>query len=275
MQNGYLTQNIIETSMTVPFEQRVFPAMQASLPRMAQLIGYCPSSTMTSALVERLVLETEEAIGEPIRHTIRKAFPQPLDRSIADEVELGWKAPKRTLMLCNQLSRPNHVLVTANRFPRPKGGAYPADFGVFSIGISSVAPRALDVLTRLQTYATSSGAFMARADSPEWLESTETVLKVRGFARETFFPRIRFISENGWGISERFGWGTYIGPRCALAFGSLATPELIEPCKDGGAVVWLTKAPFDFRDETHFSRHQALKKELEGHLHPGTQIGEL
>jgi hypothetical protein len=49
--------------MTVPFEQRVFPAMQADLPRKAQLVGYCPSSTMTSALVERLVLETEEAIG--------------------------------------------------------------------------------------------------------------------------------------------------------------------------------------------------------------------
>jgi hypothetical protein len=136
--------------MTVPFEQRVFPAMQAGSPRMAQLVGYCPSSTMTSALMERLVLETAEAIGEPIMHTIRKTFPQPLDRSIADEVELGWKAPKRPLMLCNQLSRPNHVLITANRFPRPKGGAYPADFGVFSIGISSAAPRALDLLTRVQ-----------------------------------------------------------------------------------------------------------------------------
>ena len=116
---------------------------------------------------------------------------------------------------------------------------------------------------------------MARVDSPDWMGSTDTVLKVRGFAPETFYPRIRFISEEGWSISERFGWGTYVGPRCALAFGALATPEVVEPRTDGGVVIWLTKAPFDFRNEAHFSRHQALTKELADHVHPGTQIGEL
>ena len=70
--------------MTVPFEQRVYPAMQSGWPHKATLIGFCPSSKMTPALVERLVLETEDAIGEPIRHTIRKVFPKLLDRSIAD-----------------------------------------------------------------------------------------------------------------------------------------------------------------------------------------------
>ena len=77
--------------MTVPFEQRVYPAMQSGWPHKATLIGFCPSSKMTPALVERLVLETEDAIGEPIRHTIRKVFPKLLDRCIADEVELAWK----------------------------------------------------------------------------------------------------------------------------------------------------------------------------------------
>jgi hypothetical protein len=261
--------------MTVPFDQRIFPAMQPGFSRKAMLVVFCPSSNMTPILVERLVLETEEAIGEPIRHTIRKLFPKKLDRSIADEVELAWKAPKRVLMLSNQLSRPNHVLITANRFPRPQGGSYPADFGVFCMGISNAAPRALDLLTRLQTYATLSGAFMARVDSPDWMESYDAVLKKRGLAPETFSPGIRFISEGGWGISERFGWGTYIGPRCARAFGSLATPEVIERCTDGGAVIWLTKAPFDFRTEAHFSRHKALMKELADHAHPGTQVSEL
>jgi len=127
--------------------------MQPGLPRKATLVGFCPSSNMTPALVARLVLETEEAIAEPIRHTIRKLFPKKLDRSIADEVELAWKARKRVLMLSNQLSCPNHVLITANRFPRPQGGSYPADFGVFCIGINNAAPRALDLLTRLQTQA--------------------------------------------------------------------------------------------------------------------------
>jgi hypothetical protein len=133
----------------------------------------------------------------------------------------------------------------------------------------------LDLLTRLQTYATLSGAFMARVDSPEWMESANAVLEERGIAPETFFPRIRFISEDGWGISERLGWGTYVGPRCAVAFGSLTTPEIIERCTDGGAVIWLTKAPFDFRNESHFSRHKALMTELADHVHPGTQFSEL
>jgi hypothetical protein len=62
---------------------------------------------MTPDLVERLVMEVEDAIGEPVRHTIRKLFPKRLDRSIADEVALAWKAPKRVLMLSNQFSRPN------------------------------------------------------------------------------------------------------------------------------------------------------------------------
>jgi hypothetical protein len=261
--------------MTVPFEQRVYPAMQSGWPHKATLIGFCPSSKMTPALVERLVLETEDAIGEPIRHTIRKVFPKLLDRCIADEVELAWKAPKRTLMLSNQLSRRNHVLITANRFLRPQGGPYPADFGVFWIGINCAAPRALDLLTRLQTYATMSGAFMARVDSPHWAESSVAVQQECGLAPSAFFSGIRFISEAGWGISERLGWGTYIGPRCARAFGALATPEVIERCADGGAVIWLTKAPLDFRNEVHFYRHKALMKELADHLHPGTQISEL
>ena len=76
--------------MTLPFELRVYPAMQSGWPRMATLVGFCPSSNLTPALVERLVLETEKDIGEPIRHTIRKLFPKKLDRGIADEVELTY-----------------------------------------------------------------------------------------------------------------------------------------------------------------------------------------
>jgi len=261
--------------MVVPFQQRVFAAMPASLPRMAQVVGYSTSAAMTPETVERLVVETESAIGEPIRHTIRKAFPQPLDRSIAAEVELAWKASKRVLLLSNKLSRPNLVHITAMRLPQCKGAAFPADLGIFSINIHSTGPRALDVLTRLQTYATISGAFMARADSPGWEESVRSVCQDQGVASEALFRGIRFTSEAGWAISERIGWGTYIGARCARAFGTLTAPEVIEQHIDGGATLWVTKDPLDLRNKDHFCRHAAILNELANHWHSGTKMSEL
>jgi len=242
---------------------------------MVQLVGYCPSGAMTPDMVERLVVETESAIGEPIRHTVRKAFPQPLDRSIADEVELAWKAPKRVLMLSNKLSRPNLVHITALRLPQCKGAAFPADLGIFSINVRSAGPRALDILSRLQTYATISGAFMARADSPAWDESLRATRHGVGGASEEFCRGIRFISEAGWAISERIGWGTFIGPRCALAFGTVSAPEVIEQRSDGSATFWVTKDPLDFRNEEHLCRHAAFMNELANQWHSGTKIGDI
>ena len=84
-----------------------------------------------------------------------------------------------------------------------------------------------------------------------------------------------FVSEEGWGISERFGWGTYIGPRCALAFGPLRTPEIVQRTANGGASTWLTKEPFDFRNEDYFRRHAELKTELAAHVHPGNELDEI
>jgi hypothetical protein len=260
--------------MTVPFERRIFPAMYPSIGRKGALVVFCPASNMTPDLVERLVMEVEDAIGEPVRHTIRKLFPKKLDRSIADEVTRAWTAPKRVLMLCNKPSRPNHVTITANRFPRLQGARYPADYAVFSIEIGNTAPRALDLLSRLPTFAALSGAFMARADSPDWRESLVALVKERNLAPQSLSTGFRFVSEEGWGISERFGWGTYVGPRCALEFGPLRTPETIERSPDGGAVIWLTAVPFDFLNESHYRRYMELKRELAAHVHPGTQIGE-
>lgn len=260
--------------MTVPFEQRVVPAMYPTIGRKGALVVFCPASNMTPDLVERLVVEVESAIEEPVRHAIRKLFPKKLDCTIAEEVELAWRAPRRNLMLCNQLSRPNQVIITANRFPSFQGAAYPADYGVCSIEIGNTAPRALDLLSRLPTLAALSGAFMARADSPAWRESGDALLRRRDLASESLNTGFRFASEQGWAISERFGWCTYIGPRCALEFGHLRSPETIERTADGGAIIWLTSMPFDFGNESHHFRYIELRKELAVHIHPGTEIGE-
>lgn len=261
--------------MAVPFDQRVLRPVQVSLPRMASVVGYCPAAAMTPERVERLVVVTETAIGEPIRHTVRKTFPQPLDRSIAEEVELAWKAPKRSLLLTNKLTRPNQVHITAFRMPTFKGAAYPADVAWFSISISASAPAALEVLGRLRRYAALSEAFMARADSPDWFASSVAAAPGKDAMLQTFDKGIRFVSEAGWAISERIGWGTYVGPRCSRAFGELSQPERIEKDEDGGMSFWLTRAPTDFRDEAHVRRHAAVLSELEPHWHPGTELGEL
>ena len=151
-------------------------------------------SNMTPDLIDRLVVEVESAIGEPVRHTIRKLLPKKLDRSIADEVELAGRAPRRRMMLCNPLSRPNQVIVTANRFPSFHGAAYPADYGVCSIEIGNTAPRALDLLLRLANFAALSGAFRARADSPVWRESRDALLSSSHRAAESLSTRFRFAS---------------------------------------------------------------------------------
>src|SRR5687768_5952865 len=124
----------------VPFEDRVFPMVQFCPPDAVELRGYTTAAQMTPALVEKIVVETETALGEPIRHAVRKLFPKPLGVSLQEEVELAWKAPKRVLHLSNKMSRPNHVVITARRFPRPTGGAFPADWGQFSIQIRRSAP---------------------------------------------------------------------------------------------------------------------------------------
>jgi hypothetical protein len=88
------------------------------------------------------------------------------------------------------------------------------------------------------------------------------VMTERELAPQSLSRGFRFVSEEGWRISERFGWGTYFGPRCALAFGPLRAPEIIERAPDGGAVIWLTKTSFDFRNQEHFCRYTELMNEL-------------
>lgn len=259
----------------VPFEQRVFPMVLFTFPEFAELVGYSHSAHMTPALVESIVEASEEAIGEPIRHTARKLFPKPLDCGIREEVELAWKAPKRTLRLSNKLSRANYTAITAHRFARPKGGAYPADWGSFRIQIKHDAPQALELLRRLPRYAAMSGAFMSRVDSPQWWTSMNEVQAERGLAPGSLLKQLRFVSEDGWAIAERLGWGTYLGPLCAREFGAMDAAERVQHEADGGVTVWITAEPFDFRKEEHFARYQALCEQLAPHAHRGHQVGEL
>lgn len=257
-----------------PMESRVFPMTFVRWPDAIELRGYCTSAKMTPALVESIVRATEDAIGEPIRHSTRNTFPKPLELAIQDEVALAWQAPRRVLKLSNTLSRANHVSISASRFPRPIGGAYPADWAQFTICIRAGAPHALNVLEGIRDYAGLGNAFFARADSPAWWDSWDRAKDRLPAIEQT---RLRIPSDEGWAISERLGWINWFGPRAVDALGLTGSAaelgvEKIEDSADGARLLWLTKAPFDFDDESHCRRYLALTDRLEPHRHAGTPL---
>jgi len=158
------------------------------------------------------------------------------------------------------------------RFPRPRGGAYPADWGQFSIRVRRSAPTALQVLGSLNRYAELAQAFFARADSPQWWDS---LAQARAAHPEgVAIRRFRFASERGWAISERIGWINCWGSRGAAELGlqqqdAAACAERMERTACGGRLLWLTAAPFDFSDESHRGRYAALMDHLAPNRHDG------
>lgn len=249
-------------------DPRVFHMVLYALPGLVELRGYCPLANMTAALVEAIVEQSEQAIGEPIRHTARKLFPKPLDRSIREEVELAWKAPKRELQLSNKLSRPNYTSITASRFPGPNVAPWAAGWAQYSVTIKQEAPQARALLGSLPQYAALSGSFMARADSPEWWTSLKEVQAQRGLAPGSLLRKLRFAADSGWFFAERLGWITRLGPDCAAAFGAMGAAEVVRKEPDGGVTVWITAEPFDFRRQDHLARYIALHEQLAKHAHP-------
>jgi hypothetical protein len=257
----------MSAELAKPFESRVFAIPRVIWPGSIEVCGYCTAAQMTPEVVEGIVLETEKAIGEPITHTCRKTFPEPRKISVQEEVILAWKSRKRLLQLSTKLSRPNLVTIGANRHPRPKGAAYPADWGEFRILIRREAPDALQVITRLQEYSRISGAFFARADSPDWWESYR---RSRAPGDVAAMPSLRIASEPGWALGSSLGWINYFGARAARELGldeaaRTAGAHKVEVTADGGRLLWITEEPFDFCDEAHRQRYSGLLQELSSH----------
>jgi hypothetical protein len=250
-----------------PFESRVFAIPRVSWPGSMEICGYCTAAQMTPEVVEGVVIATEKAIGEPVTHTWRKTFPQPRKLSIQEEVVLAWKSQKRGLVLVTKLSRPNHVMITADRHAGPKGAAYPADWGEFRILIRREAPNALQVIARLQEYVQISGAFFARAESPGWWDSRN---RFKSSGGEVAMPSIRIASEPGWALGLSLGWINYFGARAARELGldeaaRTAGVHKVEVTADGGRLLWITAKPLNFCDEDHRLRYSGLLRELSSH----------
>lgn len=222
-------------------------------PDSIEVCGYCTVNEMKPEIVEALVTETEQAIGQRITHTTRRTFPERRETSIQEEVILAWKSTKRVLSLSTKLSCPNYVNVSASRHPRPKGGPYPADWGAFRVLVRSDAPARMKVIKRLKNYGQISNAFFVRADSPKWWDS---FICLEATASKVAMPYLRMTAAPGWAIGERLGWINYFGARAAkeLALDDAAQSagvHKLEVTSDGGRLLWITDKPFDFGNETH------------------------
>jgi hypothetical protein len=250
-----------------PFESRVFVIPRVQWPGSIEICGYCTAAQMTVDLVAQIVTQTERATEEQVSHTLRKTFPQPLQASIQEEVVWAWKSRNRILTLMTKLSGPNRVSISASSHPFKSGYRYPADWGEFRILIGRAAPGASTVIEKLQKYAELSGAFFARAESPAWWESYNSL---KGTADEIALPSLRVASEPGWALGLTLGWINYFGPRAATELGldaaaRTADVHKLEVMPNGGRLLSITAEPLDFRDEAHRRRYNGLLRELASH----------
>jgi hypothetical protein len=174
--------------------------VQVRMPDHVELRVYCPESELTpDAIEERLLPLAESAIGEPIRHSMRRAFPAPLQSGVAEEVERSWKSKSGVLLLSNKLSSPNHVLFNARISVRRGAAGSLVRFGTLSLHVHEHAPRLEGVLQQLGDFVRMTRAHFGRADSPAWFSAAPVILR---------------LSES-WHMKERFGWLNYLPPSCS------------------------------------------------------------
>jgi hypothetical protein len=198
--------------------------VQARMPNHVELRVYCPESELTAAAIEQRILPlAESAIGEPLRHSMRRAFPAPLKASVAEEVEASWKSKSGVLLLSNKLSSPNHAMFNARISVRRGPTGALERFGTLSLHVHEHAPRLVDALQRLGDFARMTRAHFGRADSPAWLGATPVFLPLSAT----------------WRMKERFGWLNYLPPSCAAQLREADASMRIEALDDGGHLLSL------------------------------------
>lgn len=247
-------------------DERVIPITLMNWPDTVELCGYCHADLMTPELIERFVQEVEFFLKEPLRHTVREVFPEPLTLSLRKEIERGWASPKRSVTLANAGNHRNHIRIAAGRFIGPFADNYTEDWARFSLRMAADAPAAPVLVGKLREFAWLSAAFFVRADSPAWVSSR---------ARANGLPplqdtRICIPSGYGWSISERMGWLNWFGAHATTVLGFDRAPEdagvaVIERNEDGSCVVQLTRTPMDFRDAAYRQQYLALLEKMAPH----------
>lgn len=247
-------------------DERVIPITLMNWPDAVELCGYCHADMMTPELIERFVEEVEFFIKEPVRHSVREVFPEPISGSLRKEIERGWASHKRTATLANAANHRNHIRISAGRFVGPFADNYTEDWARFSLRMACDAPAAPVLAGKLREFAWLSGAFFVRSDSPAWVNSR---------ARANDLPplqdtRICIPSGYGWAISERMGWLNWFGPLATTVLGFDGEPEaagvaMIERNEDGSSVVQITRMPMDFRDAAYRRQYLALLAKMAPH----------
>jgi hypothetical protein len=198
--------------------------VQVRIPNHVELRVYCPERELTPASIEECILPlAESAIGEPMRHSMRRAFPAPLKTSVAEEVEASWNSKSGVLLLSNKLSSRNHAMLNARISVRRGPAGTLERFGAMSLYVHENAPRLESVLQRLGDFVRMTRAHFGRADSPAWLSSTPVILPLSA----------------SWRMKERFGWLNYLPPSCSAQLPEGGDSIRIEAMEHGGHLLTL------------------------------------
>jgi hypothetical protein len=170
------------------------------MPDHVELRVYCPMEALTAAALEERILPlVEEAVGEPIRHTMRRGFPAQIKGSLADEIAASWKSQSGVLLLSNRLSSPNHTMINARIAVRRDAAGGLHKFGSLGIFIHESAPKADALLQRLKDFVLATRAHFGRADSPAWTSVVPVVVPL----------------SDTWHMRERFGALTFLPSSCS------------------------------------------------------------
>lgn len=213
--------------------------VQVRVPNHVELRVYCPESELTPATIEeRLLPLAEDAIGEPMRHSMRRAFPKPLESGVAEEVERSWTSKSGVLLLSNKLSSPDHVMFNARIAVRRGDAGTLERFGVLSLHVHEHAPRLENVLRRLGDFVRMTRAHFGRADSPTWASAAPVILP---------------LSES-WRMKERFGWLNYLPPSCSAQLPQADDAIRIEAMDHGGYLLSLGSGHACARASASFAR---------------------
>jgi hypothetical protein len=212
--------------------------VQVRMPGHVELRVYCPASELTPAAIEeRLLPLAEDAIGEPVRHSMRRGFPAPLRSGVAEEVERSWATNSGVLLLSNKLSSSNHVMLNARIGVRRGDAGVLERFGVLSLHVHEHAPALEGVLQRLGDFVRMTRAHFGRADSPAWPSPAPVILP---------------LSES-WRMKERFGALNYRPPSCSAQLPPPDDSIRIQAMDDGGHLLSLGSAHACARASARFA----------------------
>ncbi|MCH9698369.1 MAG: hypothetical protein K0U68_09720 [Gammaproteobacteria bacterium] len=222
-----------------------------SLPDRTMIVAYCNEPLMSPQIIENVVLLFEDILDEPIRHTIRNLFPEPLKKEIKEEIRLGWKAPERRLRLANKLSSENHIEITGGPYLFRNINDQREITGKIRILINSEPPKIKYIASRFAEFADVTHAAFAKLESPIGDKPLSD-------------PLVLQLSPT-WKIRESLGWFNFVSEKTASYFPNSLNSNLyfVDKIDSKGWLFGPCKKPYHCENQTHLKSMEALVNDIE------------